>query len=67
MHADRVELSWDAAKSNWLVRVEVGEETIRRHRKIPKDADEQTLRSVAKKTLQEEGYDPDVAEINIHR
>ena len=67
MHADRVELSWDAAKSNWLVRVEVGEETIRRHCKIPKDADEQTLRSVAKKTLQEEGYDPDVAEINIHR
>jgi hypothetical protein len=34
---------------------------------MPKDADDQTLRSVAKKTLQEEGYDPDVAEINIHR
>jgi hypothetical protein len=67
MHADRVELSWNAAKSNWLVRVEVGEETIRRHCKIPRDADEETLRSVAKKTLQEEGYDPDVAEINIHR
>ena len=67
MHADRVEVSWDAAKSNWLIRVEVGEETIRRHCKIPRDADEQTLRSVAKKTLQEEGYDPDVAEINIHR
>ncbi|HEV2197086.1 MAG TPA: hypothetical protein VGR55_15995 [Candidatus Acidoferrum sp.] len=31
---------------------------IRRHCKAPKDADEQTLRSVAKKTIQDEGYDP---------
>ena len=67
MRADRVEVSWDAVNSNWLVRVEAGEEAIRRHCKMPKDADEQTLHSVAKKTLQEEGYDPDVAEINIHR
>jgi len=67
MRADRVEVSWDAVNSNWLVRVEAGEEAIRRHCKMPKDADEQTLHSVAKKTLQEEGYDPDVAEIYIHR
>jgi len=67
MHADRVEVSWDALKSNWLVRIQAGEEAIRRHCKIPKDADEQTLHSVAKKTLQEEGYDPDVAVINIRR
>ncbi len=67
MHADRVEFSWDAMKSNWLVRIEIGEETIRRHCKMPKNAGEQTLHSVAKATLQEEGYDPDVAEIRIHR
>jgi hypothetical protein len=67
MRADRVELSWDPAKSNWLVRIEIGEETIRRHYKMPKDTDEQTLNSLAKSTLQEEGYDSDVAEIKIHR
>jgi hypothetical protein len=67
MHADRVEVSWDAVKSNWLVRIQAGEEAIRRHCKMPKDADEQTLHSVAKRTLQEEGYDPDVAEISIRR
>ena len=67
MRADRVELSWDPAKSNWLVRIAIGEETIRRHCKMPKDTDEQTLHSLAKSTLQEEGYDPDVAEIKIHR
>ena len=67
MHADRVEVSWDTNKSNWLVRIMTGEEVIRRHCKAPKDADEQTLRSVAKKTIQEEGYESDVAELSIRR
>lgn len=67
MHADRVEVSWDAAKSNWLIRIETGEEAIRRHCKMPKDADEQALRSLAKKMLQDEGYDSEVAEISIRR
>ena len=44
-----------------------GEEVIRRHCKAPKDADEQTLRSVVKKAVQEEGYEPDVAELSIRR
>ncbi|PYT66184.1 MAG: hypothetical protein DMG39_27310 [Acidobacteria bacterium] len=67
MHADRVEVSWDTAKSNWLVRIMTGEEVIRRHCKAPKDADEQTLRSVVKKAVQEEGYEPEVAELSIRR
>lgn len=67
MHADRVEVSWDNSKSSWLVRIQTGEEAIRRHCKIPKDADEQTLRSVATKTLQDEGYDADVTELRIQR
>lgn len=67
MHADRVEVSWDVGKSNWLVRIQAGEEAIRRRCKMPKDADEQALHSLAKKTLQEEGYDPDVGEIRIRR
>ena len=67
MRADRVEVSWDQTKSNWLVRIVTGEEVIRRHCKAPKDADEQTLRTVAKKTIQEEGYEPEVAEVSIRR
>ena len=67
MRADHVQLSWDTTKSNWLVRIEIGEETIRRHCKVPKDADEQTLRSLAKSTLQDEGYDPDGTEVEIQR
>ena len=41
MRADRVEVSWDQTKSNWLLRIVSGEEVIRRHCKAPKDADEQ--------------------------
>ena len=67
MHADKVEVSWDAIKSNWLVRIVTGEEVIRRHCKVPKDADDQTLRSLVKKTVQEEGYEPDVTTITVRR
>ncbi|HEY6943498.1 MAG TPA: hypothetical protein VI431_00055 [Candidatus Acidoferrum sp.] len=40
---------------------------IRRHCNAPKNADKQTLRSVAKKTTQEEGYEPEVADLSIRR
>jgi len=67
MRADRVELSWDAAKSNWLLRIESGEEVIRRHCPVPKNADEQTLRSAARKAVEDEGYEPDVSQLIIRR
>jgi hypothetical protein len=67
MRADSVEVSWDAAKSRWLVRIIMGEEVVRRHCDVPKNADEQTLRSAAQKTVQDEGYEPDLAQISIRR
>ena len=67
MRADRVEVSWDNAKSNWLVRIVSGEEVIRRHCSLPKDADQQALRSAATQTLQDEGYEPEVPTLNIQR
>lgn len=67
MHADRVEVSWDAGKSQWLVRIASGEEVIRRHCKMPRDASEQSILSAARKTVQDEGYDADPAGISIQR
>lgn len=67
MRADRVEVSWDAKKSKWLVRIESGEEVIRRYCDVPKDADEQTVRSAAQRTVQEDGYELDLANVSIHR
>jgi hypothetical protein len=67
MHADRVEVSWDAAKSQWLVRIASGEEVIRRHCKMPKDASEQSILSAAQQTVQDEGYEADPGGISIRR
>jgi hypothetical protein len=49
MHADRVEVSWDASKSSWLLRIETGEEVILRHC------------TLSKKTVADEGYELDPA------
>ena len=67
MRADRVEVSWDASKTSWLVRIEVGEEVIRRHCKLPQNADEQALRQAAVETLKDEGYELDGAAVNVKR
>jgi hypothetical protein len=67
MRADRVEVTWDAVKSKWLIRMVSGEEVIRRHCNIPKNSDEQTLRSAVEKTVQDEGYEPDPTNISIQR
>ena len=67
MRADHVEVSWDADKSNCLVRIKSGEEVIRRHCKLPKDADEQSLRTAAQHVVHDEGYELDVAKLVIQR
>ncbi len=67
MRAERVQVSWDSNKSKWVVRMEAGEEVIRRHKDVPKDADDQSLRSAAQKTVQDEGYEVDLTEIVVHR
>ena len=67
MRPDRVEVLWDAAKSKWLVRIENGEEVIRRHCDLPRSADERTLRSAAQKVVEDEGYEPDANHISLHR
>jgi hypothetical protein len=61
MRADRVEVSWDDQKSKWLVRIFSGDEVIRRHLSERKDADEQSLRTAAQRTVQDEGYDAEAA------
>lgn len=66
MTADRVEVSWDPGKSKWLVRIQNGEEVIRRYCDAPKTADEQTLRAAADKTVRDEGYVP-AANVTIRR
>ncbi|HXO37432.1 MAG TPA: hypothetical protein VN872_02275 [Candidatus Acidoferrum sp.] len=67
MRADHAEVSWDAQKSKWVVRISVGEEVIRRHCDLPKNADQQDLRLAAEKTLHDEGYELDSAAITVQQ
>ena len=67
MRADRAEVSWDANKSKWLVRIEVGEEVIRRHCDLPQNANETDLRAAAQTTLKDEGYELDDVNITIQK
>jgi hypothetical protein len=67
MRPDRVEVSWDAAKSKWLIRIETGEEVIRRHCDGSKNADDQTLRSAVQKAVEDEGYELDPTSVGIRR
>ena len=67
MRAERVQVSWDSNKSKWVVRIEAGAQVIRRHMDVPKDADDQTLRSAAQKTVHDEGYEGDLTEIVVQR
>ena len=67
MDADRVEVSWDAEKSRWLIRIEVGAEVIRRHAKEPKDADDHAFQTIAQKCAVDEGYQVAPGKISVRR
>lgn len=67
MRADRVEVSWESQKAKWLVRIVNGDEVIRRLVDVRRDADEQTLRAAVQKTVQDEGYEADPAQISLKK
>lgn len=63
MQADRVEVTHDEHSNDWLVRIQVGEEVIRRRCRESKDADESTLRTAAVKIASDEGYTVDPSNV----
>jgi hypothetical protein len=67
MRADRAEVSWDAGKSKWLVRISSGDEVVRRYCALPKGASEAQLLSAAEQTVRDDGYEIDPAQIAIRR
>ncbi len=67
MRPDSVEVSWESEKSKWLVRIVNGDEVIRRRFDARRDADDQTLRAAAQKTVQDEGYDADPSLISLRK
>jgi hypothetical protein len=66
MQADKVEVSWDATRKKWLIRIIVGEEVIRRYCNDAQNTDQSTLRASARQTAADEGYSVDDSNIVIH-
>jgi hypothetical protein len=68
MKAEKTTVNWDPAKKQWHVRVQIGEEVIKRALdKTPQDAPEDLLRSRAVETAKDEGYEVDAAQVAIQR
>jgi hypothetical protein len=68
LKAEKASVNWDAGKKEWHVRVQIGEEVIKRAlSKTPRDASEEVLRSRAVETAKDEGYDVDAAQVAIQR
>ena len=68
MKATKASVDWDADKNQWHVRVQIGEEVIKRLLKeTSADANEQALRTEAVDTAKDEGYEVDPATVAIVR
>ena len=67
MRADGVEISWAPEQKKWVVRIRVGEEVIRRNYDVPRNALEPAIPTAAQEAIKNEGYEPDVTQITIHR
>jgi hypothetical protein len=68
MKAEKATVNWDPAKKQWHVRVQIGEEVIKRAlSKTPQDAPEDVLRSRAVETAKDEGYEVNAAQVTIQR
>jgi hypothetical protein len=68
MKAEKTTVNWDAAKKQWHVRLQIGEEVIKGGRaKTPQQAPADPLRSRAVETAKDEGYEVDAAQVAIQR
>ena len=68
MRASEAKVEWNADKKQWHVRVQIGEEVIKRPlAKTPREASEDDLRSRAIQVAKDEGYDVDAAQVAIQR
>jgi hypothetical protein len=68
LKADGAVVNWEPAKKCWVIRLQSGEEVIKRpSRKTPRDANDDLLRSLAIATAQDEGYELDASSVTVTR
>src|SRR5262249_1775842 len=67
LKAEKTTVTWDADKKQWHVRVQIGEEVIKRPLKSSHEASEDDLRSRAVQIAKDEGYEVDASKIAVQR
>jgi len=68
IRATKATVDWDPHKKQWHVRVQIGEEVIKRPlSKTAQDANEEALRSKAVATAKDERYEVDPSAVTIVR
>jgi hypothetical protein len=68
VRATAAEVFWETTKKAWIVRIQTGEEVVRRTCKDAKhDADDNALRSLAVQTAHDDGYDLAPAAVTVKR
>ncbi len=68
IRATKATVDWDPQKKRWHVRLQIGEEVIKRPlSKTAQDSNEQALRSQAVAAAKDEGYEVDPSTIAIVR
>lgn len=68
IRATKATVDWDPHKKRWHVRIQIGEEVIKRPLgETVQNADEATLRTQAVDTAKDEGYEVDPAMVAIVR
>jgi hypothetical protein len=69
IRADSATVAWDTDKKNWRIRIQIGEEIIKRpcDRKLSRDAADDVLRSAAVETAHAEGYEVAPETITVAR
>jgi hypothetical protein len=66
--ATKATVDWDAKDNHWLVRIQIGEEVIRRKLgSAGKDTDAETLKSKAVACAKDEGYEVNPSTITVNR
>jgi hypothetical protein len=68
LRADKAEVFWDDQKKQWVVRIQVGAEVIRRGCKTSKrESEDAALKTMAVETARDEGYELPAEAVDVKR
>jgi len=68
LEVNQAAVAWDPDKKRWVIRFQVGAEVIKRPGlRTSRDADDESLRSMAVKVAEDDGYQLNPAAVTVSR